>query len=329
MLSRVANSIYWLGRYVERADYSARVLDVNSQLVLDSSGFNEDDAASNWLPTVSVSGNAELFKSRYQEINEKNAATYILFDRENSNSVHCCITQARENARSVREQISSEMWEQINRLYLRLRDQTYDDYQRIGPNEYLNRTKSSIQLFYGIAASMMPRREAWDFFNLGRFLERADNVSRLLDVKYYAILPEDYPPGSAMDLIQWAALLRSCSAFEAFRKNRHGQITGPRVVEYLLFDEYFPKSIHFSVTSAEAALRDISGASEHRFTNPASRALGKLRADLDFIAIEDVVKRGLHEFLDDLQIRIAEISGLIEQTFISYPISNARILEHH
>jgi len=328
MLSRVANAIYWLARYVERAEYCARVLDVNSQLVLDASGVADFDPVGSWLPTVSVSGDAELFKARYSQIDERNAATFMLFDRENPNSVRSCINQARENARTVREQISSEMWEQINRLYLRLRDQGFEDYQRIGPNEYLGRAKASIQLLFGIAESLMPRREGWHFFNLGRFLERADNVSRLIDAKYYAILPEDYPPGSAMDLIQWAAVLRSCSAFEAFRKNRHGRITGSRVVEYLILDAFFPQSVYFSVSTAESALRDISGDSEHRFSNPAVRAMGKLRADLDYVVIEDIIGRGLHEYIDELQERIADISGKIDQTFISYPISAAKALDY-
>lgn len=325
MLSRVANSIFWLARYVERADYVARVLDVNSQLLLDLTDSDDADSPNAWLPTISVSGDTGLFKRRYGMANEENTINFILFDRDNPNSICSCIAQARENARTVREQISSEMWEQINRLHLRLRDQEYADFQRIGANEYLNRTKSSIQLFNGIVESMMPQLEAWDFLNLGRYLERADNVSRLIDVKYYALLPHENAVGSAIDLVQWAAVLRSSSAFEAFRRNRRGVITGPRVVEYLLLDHYFPKSIRFSIAAAETHLRRISGDSDHKFSNPATRAMGKLRADLDYAEIDDIIESGLHDYIDKLQSRLIEIAGFIDQTFISYPVSSVQI----
>lgn len=325
MLCRVADNIYWLARYIERADYAARVLDVNTNLVLDMTGFVDPDSPEAWLPIISVSGDEELFHQRHSSPNEESAVSFMLFDRENPSSIYRSISAARENARCVREQISSELWEQINRLYLRLKDQSYADYERIGASEYLNRTKASIYLFYGIAESMMPRSTGWSFFNLGRFLERADNLSRLIDVKCLSLLPNKKSTGAVADLIQWAAVLRSCSGYEAFRKSRQGNITPERVIDYLILDEDFPKSIRFSIVQAEAALRAVSGDSDHHFSNPAGRALGKLRAELDYALLDEVLEMDLHEYMLSLQEKIARVGALIEETFINYPVENARL----
>lgn len=325
MLCRVADNIYWLARYIERADYTARVLDVNTNLVLDMTGFVEPDSPEAWLPIISVSGDEDLFHQRHSTVDEKSAVSFMLFDKENPSSIYRSIAAARESARCVREQISSEMWEQINRLYLRLKDQSYDDYQRIGASEYLNRTKASIYLFYGIAEQMMPRTTGWDFFNLGRFLERADNLSRLIDVKCLSLLPHKETISPVADLIQWAAVLRSCSGHEAFRKSRKGNITAERVIEYLVLDEHFPKSIRFSIVQAEAALRQVSGSRDHHFSNLAGRALGRLRSELDYALLEDVLEADLHEYMLSIQEKLSEVGALIDKTFINYPIENARL----
>ncbi len=326
MLCRVADNVYWLGRYIERADYTARVLDVNTNLVLDLAEFVSPDASEAWVPIIEVSGNEELFYKRYGEANEKNAIEFLLFDRANPSSIVSSIAAARENARCVRDQISSEMWEQINRLYLRVKNQTYADYERLGASEYLNRTKSSIALFYGIVDSMMPRTIGWDFFNLGRFLERADNLSRLIEVKCLTLLPKKDSVSTVADLIQWAAILRSCWAFEAYRRSRHGNITGERVVDYLVLDEHFPKSIRFSIIQAEMALRQITGDTEHHYSNPAGRSLGKMRAELDYATIEDVLEGGLREFVTGIQEKVARVGTLIEETYIAYPVEDARMV---
>lgn len=326
MLCRVADNIYWLGRYIERADYTARVLDVNTNLALDLTGLISADSPECWLPVIAVSGDEDLFHERYEEANEQSAVEFMLFDRGNYSSIASSISAARENARCVRDQISSEMWEQINRLYLRVKAQSFSDYERIGASEYLNRTKSSIALFYGIVDSMMPRTTGWDFFNLGRFLERADNISRLIEVKCLSLLPKEGSESSVADLIQWAAVLRSCWAFEAYRRSRHGNITGERVIDYLVLDERFPKSIRFSIIQAEMALRQITGESDHHYSSPAGRALGKMRADLNYSTIEDVLDGGLRENMTEIQDKVANIGALIEENFISYPVEEARIL---
>jgi uncharacterized alpha-E superfamily protein len=169
MLSRVANLIYWMARYLERAENAARIVDVNTQLVLDAQ-LQTSDLSRAWEPIVFVSGDDTIFRKHYTSFDEASVIDFILFSPKNPNSVLSCINGARENARCIRDQLSSEVWEQINRLYLSLQGKTVADYHRIGPGEFLNTVRQSILLFYGVAASMLPRNEAWQFYELGRYL---------------------------------------------------------------------------------------------------------------------------------------------------------------
>jgi uncharacterized alpha-E superfamily protein len=302
------------------------MLDVNSSLMLDMAGLVDIDPQEAWLPIVSVFGGESLFRTRYEQADEPNVIEFMIFDRENPSSIVSSISCARENARSGREQISSEMWEQINRTYLRIRRDSYADYQRAGGSEYLNRVKAAMHLFYGTAESAMPRSTAWNFFRLGQYLERADDMARLIEAKSVALLPNDGLVNPLADLVQWIAVLRSSSAFEAFRRSRRGQITGQRVLEYLLLDLEFPKSIRFCIVQAENALREICAGQDRRFGVAVSRALGRLRAELDFAVIDDIVELNLREFVVSLQDSIAQVGTLIEETFISYPVAKARVL---
>ncbi|MGA3006285.1 MAG: alpha-E domain-containing protein [Opitutaceae bacterium] len=324
MLSRVANLVYWLGRHLERAENTARIVDVNAALVLDLDARQAADDPKSWESLVYVSGGEELFRKLYgQDISDRTVVEFMLFDRRNPSSVFSCVSQARENARCIRDQLASEVWEQINTFYLRLREDDYARYAQLGSFEYLDRVKSQIQLFYGIAESMLPRNQAWWFFELGRYLERADNVSRLLDVKYFTLLPTLNAVGSALDLIQWAAVLRSCSGFEAFRKSRRGQLNLNRVVDYLLLDDAFPRSVYFSVREAEHALAQITAEAPSFDHNAASLLLADLRAELEQAVIPNIIAAGLHEYLDAIQLKISHIHTAVQDVFITYPTAGA------
>jgi uncharacterized alpha-E superfamily protein len=326
MLSRVANLTYWIARHLERAENAARILDANTQLALDLRASEALDEATLWRPVILALGDADLFTQLYGQPTEETVATFALFDRRNPSSICSSVAQARENARCARETLSSETWEQLNRLHLRLQDHTWKDYQEIGSSEFLNRIKKSIQLFYGVASSMLPRNEAWNFFQVGRFLERADSVSRLIDVKSYTLRPSAQAAGSSTDLIQWSAVLRSCSGFEAFRKLHRGSVSPDRVLEFLILEESFPRSIRYAVVQAEEALRGISRDRDHYFSNAASRSMGRLRADLDYSRIEEIVAGDLRMWLETLQERLATIHHDIDETFISYPLETAKLL---
>ncbi|MBL9206940.1 MAG: alpha-E domain-containing protein [Opitutaceae bacterium] len=327
MLSRVANLVYWMARQLERAENTARIVDVNAQLVLDLQSRQAADDPRSWEPLVFVAGNDEKFFELYgKTVSERAVVEFMLFDRRNSSSVISCITQARENARCIRDLLAAEVWETLNTFYLKLKDDDFARYAQLGSSEYLNRVKAQIQLFYGVAESMMPRSDEWWFFELGRYLERADNTSRILDVKYYMLLPEVAAVGTALDMIQWGSVLRSCSAFEAFRRSRRGQLNLERVVDFLVRDELFPRSILYSVAEIEQALHRIVNGNEHLIGNPATLAAVSLRQDLESTDSPAVIADGLHEFLDTIQKRIDEIHGAVQATFIDYPTAKAKVL---
>lgn len=326
MLSRVANLVYWTARYLERAENNVRLVDVNSQLVLDLESEQARRPEAAWAPLLYVSSDEESYKKLYPQIDEPGVIKFLLFDERNPSSVFSCLNQARENCRCIRDQITVELWEQINRVFLRIRGESFNDYQRIGPDEYLRTLGNDIQLFYGIADDTLPRHDAWWFFELGRFLERADSVSRILDVKYFTLLPKQQAVGSALDMIQWAAVLQSCSALEAFRKTRRGQITLAGAVEFLLCDNAFPRSIRFSVRQAERALRKVSANDTAHAANRALDLLGKLDDELAALDPKLVIKAGLHEWIDGLQLRLGEVHSAVADTLYFYETKGARIV---
>ena len=329
MLSRVANLVYWMARYLERAENTARIVDVNAQLVIDLQSRQAADDPKSWEPLVYVTGDNEKFfelNGKDVAVTERAVIEFMLFDRRNPSSLLSCVAFARENARCIRDQLSSEVWETLNTFYLKLKSDDYTRYAQIGSIEYLNRVKTQIQLFYGVAESMMPRTGLWWFFQLGRHLERADNTSRILDVKYYMLLPDIHAVGSALDMIQWASVLRSCSGFEAFRRSRRGQLNLERVVDYLLRDDEFPRSILFSVNAAGEALTQITADAPHLDGNAACRLVSELSAELEMIDIPAVIADGLHEFLDEVQNKICAIHKAVQDTFVEYPTAGAKVL---
>ncbi len=238
MLARVAESIYWMSRYIERAENVARFIEVNLNLMLDL----PLGSAQQWKPLVETTGDAAEFKKRYGEATQQNVIQFLTFDLENGNSIRACLRAARENARSVREIISSEMWEQVNQFYLMVN--AADAASRTDPQELFASVRMAGHLFGGVTDATMTHNEGWNFCRLGRMLERADKTSRILDVKYFLLLPTAADVGTTSDDIQWAAVLRSASAFEMYRK-AHGRITPDRVAEFLLFEKEFPRAIQY------------------------------------------------------------------------------------
>jgi uncharacterized alpha-E superfamily protein len=311
MLSRVADSIYWLNCYVERAENIARFVDVNINLSLDSSlGMGQQ-----WKPIVLTTGDLDLFKERYGEPTAENVIKFLTFDRKYPNSIISCLEIARENARSIREVISSEMWEQINGFYMMVKDAA-----QVGTIDELSRffaeVKSSSHLFFGVANATMSHNEGWHFGRIGRLLERADKTARILDVKYFILLPSIRDVGTPLDELQWIALLKSASAYEMYRKCQH-RIHPDAVAQFLILDRQFPRSIQFCLLEAEKSLYQIAGNNVGTWQNPAEKALGKLRAELEFITIEEIIDRGLHEFLDRVQTKLNDVGVKIHETFVA------------
>ncbi len=313
MLSRVADSIYWLNRYVERAENIARFVDVNQNLLLDSpSGL-----AQQWQPLILTTGDLPLFKERYGEVTEENVIQFLTFDREYRNSILSCLVSARENARSVREIISSEMWEQVNFAYMMVKDAANTTLNRSQLPEFFEEVKMAGHLFAGIMDATMSHNEGWHFGQIGRLLERADKTSRILDVKYFILLPSIKDVGTPLDEVQWMSLLKSASAYEMYRKRQQHKITPNGVVEFLILDREFPRSIQFCLLQAERSLHQITGSPVGTWCNSAERSLGRLRSELDFLTIEEIIEMGLHEFLDNLQGRINNTGEKVFETFFA------------
>ena len=312
MLSRVADSIYWMSRYVERAENVARFIDVNFALMLDSPEGRDQQ----WQPLVNTTGDHESFVARYGAATQRDVIHFLTFDPENPNSILSCFRAARENARTVREIISSEMWLQLNKAYLMVNSAAESESDDDLPLEFFGEVKMASHEFTGVTDATMTHGEAWHFGRLGRLLERADKTSRILDVKYYILLRSVDDVGTPLDDIQWAAVLRSASAFEMYRK-RHGRISPKGVVEFMMLDREFPRAIHHCLTGARDSLHAISGTPLGSFRHPPEKLLGLLCSEFSYTSVEEIIGRGLHEYVDDFQNRLNHIGAGIFETFFA------------
>lgn len=313
MLSRVADSIYWMSRYVERAENIARFIDVTQSLSL--GGVNVQ-----WSPLVYASGDEEAFRKAYGEsFTRENVLRFLLLDRENPNSLSFCVRAARENARAIRGELTTAMWEAVNRFYLRVREAEQDaDGVLRNPHALIERVKRSSHQVIGVTSATFSHNEAWSFSQLGRLLERGDKTSRILDVKYFTLLPDPSLVGSTLDVVQWSALLESTSALHMYRK-RYGRIGPKQVAEFLVLDHAFPRSMQFCIRHAEQCLRTITGASPGFYTNSAEQLMGQLTSRLNYAHIDQIINSGLHEFVDDFQNQVNAIGEAIFKTFFYVP----------
>lgn len=324
MLSRVANSIYWMSRYIERADNVARFVSVNLHLMLDSDVGQEQQ----WQPLVNTSGDHKDFAKRFPSPTQENVIFFLAFDEDNPNSILSCLKAARENARRVREIITSSMWQQINEYYLFVRDHGANADAIESLNRYFLQVRRGASTFMGLTDSTMIRGEAYHFYQLGRMLERADKTSRILDVKYFILLRSVTEVGTPIDHIQWGAVLRSASAFEMYRKEC-GRISPFRVVDFLLFSHQFPRAVRYCLDRARESLYAISKTPDGQVQNDVERALGSLSSDLTYTRAENVVESGLHEYLDNLQDRLNDIGSEVHQTFFARKAPMAARREHY
>ena len=319
MLSRVADSLFWMSRYVERAENVARFIDVNLMLLLDVGV----QGTSQWAPLVYTTGDHEDFEARYSDTSQENVLRFLTFDRKNPNSILSCLASARENARVSRDMISSQMWEELNKFYLLVRDAQNDPMIIAAPYGFFERIRRAGYSIEGVAQTTMSQGEAWHFARLGQMLERSDKTSRILDVKYYLLLPQASDVGTPLDLRQWGSLLKSVWAIEMYRRC-HGRLSPRSVVDFLLLNREFPRAVHFSVQQAETSLLAISGGTGKNFRNRSEQLLGRLRSEFAYTDVENVMDRGLHEFIDDLQANLNTIGEAIFNDFIALDTAGAR-----
>ncbi|MDP1797031.1 MAG: alpha-E domain-containing protein [Planctomycetaceae bacterium] len=319
MLSRVAESIYWMSRYIERAENVARFIDVNLNLALDLGPEMERQ----WNSLIYTTGDEVLFQSRYRDATQQNVIQFLTLDDGNPNSILSCLQRARENARTVRDMISSPMWEELNKYYLLLRSASPAQVLN-APIEFFQRIILTRYTLDGATQATMSHTEAWHFHRLGQMIERADKTSRILDVKYYILLPEATDVGTPIDANQWAALLKSASALEMYRK-AHGRITPAQVAEFLILNRDFPRAMRFCLIRGEQSLLSITGGASGTFRNRAEQRLGRLRSELDYSNIDEIMQSGLHEFVDRFQNRLNAVGEAVSETFFAVkPVEGVR-----
>jgi uncharacterized alpha-E superfamily protein len=335
MLSRDADSCYWIGRYIERSEATARMVDVHYHAALETflpssleDRYVDPKSLLKWGSLLEISGNASDYSARYSQENDRDVLHYFCFDSANSNSIAATWKFARENARSMREQLASEMWESINITYLELRDWNVDRLFSESPHEFFSLVKNASHLFQGILNRTMVMGETRDWLDLGRFSERADQTARLIDVKYHDLFPErpqdvedsDVAQISAdpWDLHEWIAVLKSVSAFEMYRKTHNHGINPVSIVDFLVLSPLFPASVRHCTGRVDGCLHRISGSSLGTTFNEPERLVGRLLADLTYIGPEDIISSGLHEFLEDVETQWIAIGNAIATTFLSY-----------
>jgi uncharacterized alpha-E superfamily protein len=323
MLSRVANSLFWMSRYIERAENVARIVDVNLQLLLDLRNMDAERLTQHWLPILQTTGDEEPFFVLHKKATDQSVTEFLVFQPENPNSIFSSICQARENARMVRDQISLELWEELNRLYWFVRTPSARQVWQESPTEFFQQIKSSSLHLIGLTYSTLIRNEGWWFTQAGKFIERADKTSRILDLRSQ-MLPAKGAPAAVnqTDTLGWNSILRSCSAADAY-KSIHGGDLQPRLVaEFLLLNEDFPRSVRFCVGQLDDALRSISGVAHGRFCNNAEKLAGRLVAELQFSTIDDVFDQGLHLYLDLLQTKLNNVGGALFDAYIFQQSNN-------
>ena len=320
LLSRVADCMYWFGRYIERAENTARMVDVNLQLLLDLERLDDSRITAHWEPLIRSTGDTELFGRLYGQADSESVTDFLTFNTENPGSILSSIVNARENARVVRDKLSTEIWEEINRLYHYVRSRDAKRVWASDPYDFYREIKQSSHLLHGLSDATVVRDEAWEFLQAGRLLERAIQTNILVDIKYHILLPSTRDVGGAIDALQWMAILRSCSGFEAYHHIHGADVQPWHVADFLILSEEFPRSILFCFRELDQAIRTISGVSGGRFSNRAGKLAGRLLYELKYSTVDDIFEAGLHEYLTDLRARTGDIAQALYEAFMFFPV---------
>ncbi|HEY3931656.1 MAG TPA: alpha-E domain-containing protein, partial [Verrucomicrobiae bacterium] len=283
MLSRVANSLYWMSRHIERAENVARLLDVNLQLLLDYRSLDDKKLRAHWIPIVQTTGDEESFLRQHQSATAAAIADFMVFNDKNPNSIISSICQARENARMIRDQITIETWVELNRLYLFILSSKAHELWNESPTDFFNEIKAASLQLLGLSYATHSHNEGWWFSEAGRFIERADKTSRILDLRHHTLPSRGLPKSvNQTDALEWSAVLRSCSGWDVFKAIYGAEVHPRNVAQFLLLNENFPRSVRFCVERLNEALRRISGVASNCFSNEAEKLCGRLTAELQF-----------------------------------------------
>ena len=315
MLCRVADSLFWMSRYIERAESTVRLLDVTLQSLLETEHSTEDIDYSLWRPLLASLGDQELFESLYPEKTSHHVTDFLMFNKENPSSVFSTVAGARENARMIRDQISSEMWEVINRLYLFVKNSNPELITREMNFSFFQQIKEFSLLFQGITEATFLHKLGYEFIICGRQIERADKTCRILDTKRLMISMSDRRD-DVVDTAQWAAILRGCSAFEAYHRVFVDEIEGDLVKSLLVLSRDFPRSVLFSITRLQTALHAISKCPTTHFVNEAERRVGMLISKLQYASPSDLKDDKVYVLLELIETELGEIAVELSNTYM-------------
>jgi uncharacterized alpha-E superfamily protein len=313
MLSRVADALFWMSRYVERAEHVARLLDVWFHLELDLSGVGAAPFEMHWTALVAIL--QQQMPLRSENSPPSALSQWLTFDQENPSSIMACLARARLNARSIRGTISSEVWRELNKLYWMLCDGEFIRRTRGSPHEFYQAVECGSALFQGLCDATAAHDEGWQFIQLGKFVERADKTLRILDIQYHLLRELTNPADVPLTHLHWAAVLKSCQAFEAYQRRHVGRIEPERVVEFLLLEPSFPRSVRFCLEALTQALEAIEGAPAQRELSRADRQLGLILGELKYLTLEQILAGDLRVFLGRLSAELVEVSRAVQERY--------------
>jgi uncharacterized alpha-E superfamily protein len=314
MLCRTANELFWMARHIERAENTARLLDVTYRTSLLPYQPREQGLswAEPWAVPLITSGLATEYYQRYPVLSAENVLRFMILESANVSSIYSCLRAARESARSVRGAITSEMYEDLNSAWLDMRGYDYARIEAGGVSDFLDWVKMRSHLFRGVTFGTMLRDEAYHFIRLGTHIERADNTARILDTKYHIMLPSVTDVGGAVDYYQWLSLLTSVSGFESYRKIYSDTITPRRVAELLVLRDDMPRSLHSCMNFIHETLQRLCDDNSREL----ERQAGELHARLHYGRTEDIIRTGLHEYLMDFLERISALGNEVNRVFL-------------
>lgn len=318
LLSRVAENLYWMSRYVERAENLARLLHVGFYLDLDAAELAREGGDGPVESLLTIFACRDAYAAGGGTGDRDEVLRFLTFDRQNPQSMLRLVAAARENARGTQETVSAEAWSHVNRLYLYLSGPRALRRFRASPSRFFEAVKRACILFGGLIDSTLPRTEIFHFLQVGRYLERADQMSRILMAKSPALCPAGPDDGGlSMGLVHWTSLLRSCSAYEAYLRSHHDRIDPVSVVRYLVLDADFPRAVRFSVARCRESLHAIAGGDDDEFSSEAERRLGRLDSDLRYLDVDEIFERGLPTFLTGVQDACGRIGDEIHHAYFA------------
>jgi uncharacterized alpha-E superfamily protein len=316
MLSRVADNLFWISRYLERAEHVARLLDVSFHAELDLAGLTPEGYAPPWKSILAVMGAVAPDDALRTADPGRAVANWLSFSIDNPAGILSCINRARNNARSIRGTIGPDVWRAINNLYWQLRDTDFVARAKGSPHDYYTAVESGGHLFQGVCDATLPHDEGWQFLRLGKVLERADKTIRLLDVKYRQLQTLTDPADKPLVTLEYAGILKGCRAFEAYQRLTIGRVEPDRVIEFLLMDPTFPRSVRFCLEEAAAALAAIEApVGGYRGETVVDKAVGKALADLRYTDLPQLLAGDFHAFLAGLLARVHGVARALQERY--------------